>query len=72
MGTVYQWIQNLSVWLVLSAVILHFVKNVKIWVPILDKRRSSCYYKKTERTLFFINDRKEVQYAKSIFIIGRQ
>ena len=49
-----------------------FVKNVKIWVPILDKRRSSCYYKKTERTLFFINDRKEVQYAKSIFIIGRQ
>ena len=47
------------------------MKNVKIWVPILDKRRSSCYYKKTERTLFFINDRKEVQYAKSIFIIGR-
>jgi acetolactate synthase-1/3 small subunit len=30
------------------------VKNVKIWVPILDKRRSSCYYKKTERTLFFV------------------
>ena len=25
MGTVYQWIQNLSVWLVLSAVILHLV-----------------------------------------------
>ena len=48
------------------------MKNVKIWVPILDKKRSSCYYKKTERTLFFINDRKEVQYAKSIFIVGRQ
>ena len=42
------------------------MKNVKIWVPILDKKRSSCYYKKTERTLFFINDRKEVQYAKSM------
>ena len=25
MGPVYQWIQNLSVWLVLSAVILHLV-----------------------------------------------
>ena len=25
MGTVYQWIQNLSVWLVLNAVILHLV-----------------------------------------------
>lgn len=38
----------------------------------LDKSDRCCYYKKTERTLFFINDRKEVQYAKSIFIVGRQ
>ena len=46
-------------------------ENVKSWTPILDKTGSYCYYKKTERTLFFIKDRKEVQYAKSIFIIGR-
>lgn len=47
----------------------NFLKNN---VESVDKNKYSCYYKKTERTLFFIKDRKEVQYAKSIFIIGRQ
>ena len=31
MGTVYQWIQNLSVWLVLSAVILHLSSRERLW-----------------------------------------
>lgn len=35
---------------------------------LLDKGNRYCYDKKTERTLFFCIGKKEVHYAKSLFI----